>query len=57
MNKDKIKEELDFLLKYAIDLEGMDETEVKLLAATSRTKEEEINYLLDLAIEYEALLG
>ena len=57
MNTEQIKEELTFLQKYVVDLEGMDETIVQRLTAINKTKKEVINYFLSLISDYEALLG
>ena len=57
MSTKQINEELAFLRKYVVDLEGMDETIVQRLTAINKTKKEVINYLLGLISEYEALLG
>lgn len=57
MNTEQINEELAFLQKYVVDLEGMDETIVQRLTAINKTKKEVINYFLSLISDYEALLG
>lgn len=57
MNTEQINEELAFLQKYMVDLEGMDETIVQRLTAINKTKKEVINYFLSLISDYEALLG
>ena len=57
MSTKQIKEELAFLQKYVVDLEGMDETIVQRLTAINKTKKEVINYFLSLISDYEALLG
>lgn len=57
MSTKQINEELAFLRKYVVDLEGMDETIVQRLTATNKTKKEVINYFLSLISDYEALLG
>lgn len=57
MSTEHINEELAFLRKYVVDLEGMDETIVQRLTAINKTKKEVINYFLGLISEYEALLG
>lgn len=57
MSTKQINEELAFLQKYVVDLEGMDETIVQRLTAINKTKKEVINYLLSLISDYEALLG
>ena len=57
MSTKQINEELAFLRKYVVDLEGMDETIVQRLTTTNKTKKEVINYFLSLISDYEALLG
>lgn len=57
MSAKQINEELAFLRKYVVDLEGMDETIVQRLTAINKTKKEVINYFLGLISDYEALLG
>lgn len=57
MSTKQINEELAFLQKYVVDLEGMDETIVQRLTAINKTKKEVINYFLSLISDYEALLG
>lgn len=57
MSTEHINEELAFLRKYVVDLEGMDETIVQRLTAINKTKKEVINYFLGLISDYEALLG
>ena len=55
MNTEQIKEELTFLQKYEVDLEGMDETIVQRLTAINKTKKELINYFLRLISDNEAV--
>ena len=57
MSTKQINEELAFLRKYVVDLEGMDETIVQRLTAINKTKKEVINYFLSIISDYEALLG
>lgn len=57
MSTKQINEELAFLQKYVVDLEGIDETIVQRLTAINKTKKEVINYFLSLISDYEALLG
>lgn len=57
MSTEQINEELAFLRKYVVDLEGMDETIVQQLTAINKTKKEVINYFLSIISDYEALLG
>lgn len=57
MSTKQINEELAFLRKYVVDLEGMDETIVQRLTAINKPKKWIMNYLFNLISEYEALLG
>lgn len=57
MSTKQINEELAFLQKYVVDLEGMDEKTVQLLTSFNKPKEWIMNYLFNLVSEYEALLG